>query len=291
MNIVGHADAVPDAAGSIPKKVIWVTGFPRSGSSTLLSMVSTGPENASLSDTFTLFEPCHIGDQVDQTLPCRSLIGELAECSFSHITDLWGWYDPHSSGSGMPYDQQKATNMCKNAYRITFKTVDHGHDIAAWTKFLDAHPDVYMVAAVRDPRGIWASWKTLEPFATKIKGGKFYSLEQVCATFAANIDVQHPRVQHVLFESMVNHPRDVTRRLYAALGLPFGSSQEKWIESTFNNKNCPPVPEWQVGYDDCREDSASVAQQWRSVLDADELRRFEEDANCQRVKNHYHLGD
>jgi len=289
MNIVAS-----DAAGSTLKRVIWISGFPRSGSSTLLSMLSTGPENAPPSDTFALFEPCHYGDEVEKTLQsrkCWGLLSALADCRFWRIKKLWGWSNPHSSGNSTPYDRETAAKMCKDAHRITFKTVDYGHEIAKWTKLLDAHPDMYMVAAVRDPRGIWASWKSMEPFATGIKEGTFYTLEQVCAAFAANIDVQHPRVKMVLFENMVRKPRDVTRNLYAALGLDFGAAQEKWIDSNFNSKDCPPVPAWQVGYDDCREDSESVAQHWRSVLSEDDLRRFKEDANCQRVKSHYYLGD
>jgi len=284
----------PPSHNITDRKVVWVTGYPRSGSSTLLSMVSETAQGNPHGKCFALFEPCHDGDEVDHTLlplGCGGLLRQLTECKFEHVRGLWGWGDPHSSGVGTSYTPSLATNMCSTSRRVTFKTVDYGHNLTYWLPLLNEQPELRIVAAVRDPRGIWASWKVLEPFATLVRNHNFYTLEEVCRSFAGNIKVQHPRLTQVLFEHMVKSPEKVTQDVYNFLGIVYGVAQHKWVQANFNNKDCPPPPEWQVGFDDCREDSAAIAENWRKVLGDDDLRRFNQNPHCQEVKKHYNLSD
>merc|ERR1719215_2164030 len=87
----------------IPQQVVWVAGYPRSSTSTFLSMVSAAnghPDGRMApSSTFSLFEPCHDGDDVDDELNatgCLGLLMSIATCEFSHVRHLWGWPDAHS---------------------------------------------------------------------------------------------------------------------------------------------------------------------------------------------------
>jgi len=69
-----------DSSGQL---VVWVSGYPRSGSSTMLSMVSaaSGHVDARVpGETFSLFEPCHNGDELDPALNvsgCTGLLGSI----------------------------------------------------------------------------------------------------------------------------------------------------------------------------------------------------------------------
>lgn len=210
------------------KTVVWVTGFPRSGSSTVLSMVSV-QSNKSVGGAFALFEPCHPGDKVGGKLKrtgCKGLLQDLSKCRFTRVKDLWGWKDPHTSGNHEDFDPEEAHRLCKKASRITFKTVDYGHNSAQWLPILNQQPDLHIIATVRDPRGIWASWKTLEPFATLVKEGNFYTMEEICRTYADNLVFEHPRVKRVSFERMVRHPTHVTSSVYKFLGLRYGAKQD-----------------------------------------------------------------
>jgi len=273
-----------------PRRVIWVSGFPRSGSSTLLAMVSVQSSGGS----FALFEPCHDGDSVDATLQsqgCKGLLQELANCRFDHVKDLWGWRDPHTTGNHANFEAGEAHTICSKAHRVVFKTVDYGHNAKSWMELLDSQPDLHIVAAVRDPRGVFASWKALEPFATLVKEGNFYTLDDVCRSYAQNLNVSHPRVKQVLFERLVEYPYVVTRNVYEFIGDEYGEAQEKWVRSSFNNEDCPPPPEWQVGFDDCRTDSAEVASKWREVLSEEEKARFNSNPHCMAVKKFYGLAD
>lgn len=283
-----------DGGATRNRTVIWVTGFPRSGSSTLLSMVSVMRGSNSGNEAFALFEPCHEGDKVDPDLQrqgCKGLLRELSQCHFDRVQDLWGWKDPHSSGKHTPFEPSLASSMCMRSERFTFKTVDYGHDLNETLDLLESQPDLHIVAAVRDPRGIWASWKTLEPFATLVREGNFYTLEDICRSFAHNAKVSHPRIKRVLFERMVRRPKLVARGVYAFLGEKYGAAQRAWVKANFNSKECPTPPPWQVGFDDCREDSALIANQWRTVLTREDRLRFNRDANCRFVKKHYRLAD
>jgi len=273
-------------AASENRKVIWVMAYPRSMSSTLLSMVSvtSGPST----DSFSLFEPCHNGDKIDRALNgCRGLLEDLSQCRFDRVNHLWGWGNKHSSGYHLEYTPARATSMCSNANRVSFKTIHADHNISQWIDFLDANPNLHMVNAIRDPRGIWASWKSMKTMSDKIRKGTFYTLEQVCAAFASNLGVAHPRVKHVLFEDTVKNPHKAARDIYAALNLKVEVALEHWVTSNFNNKACIHAG----SLADCRADSESMAQKWRTKLTQEELQRFRQDENCQKVKIAYNFGD
>jgi len=281
-------DAQLGDASRVPRRVIWVNGFPRSGSSTLLSMVSVQSRVGS----FALFEPCHDGDSVDATLQsqgCKGLLQDLANCRFDHVKDLWGWRDPHTTSNHTNFEAGEAHDICSTARRVAFKTVDYGHNATSWIELLDSQPDLYILAAVRDPRGVFASWKALEPFATLVKEGNFYTLDDVCRTYANNLNFSHPRVKQVLFEHMVEHPFDLTRDVYEFIGHAYGHSQEEWVRSNFNNGDCPTPPEWQVGFDDCRKDSSEIAIKWQRVLSEEEQAQFNSNPHCMAVKDFYGL--
>merc|ERR1711963_831264 len=99
--------------------VIWISSYPRSGSSILLSMVSATADgdNRAGGRTFSLFEPCHVGDVQEESMEkhgCRQLLYDVAHCDFTGIQELWGWRDIHSSNNyTADFDQVTATRMCQ----------------------------------------------------------------------------------------------------------------------------------------------------------------------------------
>jgi len=219
---------------------------------------------------------------------CPKVLEQIANCNFDGVRKLWGWRDPHSTNNGSgatPFSS--AGQLCQSADLVSFKTVDWGHHLSNWTWFLDRAPTLRIVDVVRDPRGVYASWKEMEPFTSLIKTGKYYTLVDVCEAYDENLHVHDGKVHHLVFENFVLNPRKVMSETYAFLGLHFGVYQEKWLKDTFDAEDCPPPPEWEKGFTDCHKDSESEADKWRSVLGKDELAAFTNSLACQRVAEAY----
>eukprot|EP00448_Togula_jolla_P002335 CAMPEP_0170598762 /NCGR_PEP_ID=MMETSP0224-20130122/16422_1 /TAXON_ID=285029 /ORGANISM="Togula jolla, Strain CCCM 725" /LENGTH=360 /DNA_ID=CAMNT_0010923339 /DNA_START=77 /DNA_END=1159 /DNA_ORIENTATION=- len=290
---VDHVSLIRTNISDDSRLAVWVSSYPRSGSSTVLSLVSSsleGEETQSQTSTFSLFEPCHDGDEYDpwkKEQGCASLLWGLSRCDFSGVKKLWGWADPHSSNHHVKFEAAVATDICQKANLVAFKTVDYGHHLEKWTWMLNTHPHMKIVDVVRDPRGIWASWKTTEPFATLLKEGGYYTLEGICENFAKNLDLQDTRIHHIVFERLMDNPWETTTQVFNFLGLPFGDKQKKWINSTFNAKECPEPKPWEIGFTDCHTKSASVSEKWREVLTQEEIANFNANPDCRRVVQAY----
>lgn len=282
---------------------VWVTGFPRSGSSTTLSMVkSIADINDSMApgQVFSLFEPCHEGDDYEPWLAkegCSGLLSHVSKCDFGGVNRLWGWNQPHTTNNHtMTFSKDLASNLCSMSDVIALKTVDYGHDIRQFLWLLDRVPSMRIVATVRDPRGIYASWTTTEPFRSLLKkrelcgtcpGGEFYNMTQLCDAFAQNLHVQDHRVHTIVFEELVRRPVEMTRRLFDFLGVSFGSMQREWIKRTFDAADCPEEPSWHEGFADCHKKSAASAESWRSTLSAEERATFASYPPCLEVAEAY----
>jgi hypothetical protein len=255
-------------------------------------MISSGVSADEKRSTFTVFEPCHDGDAYSKQVMdkgCEHVIRTVTRCNFEGIFKLWGLADPHSTHhvNGSALTTEAAGEVCSSADIVAFKTVDTGHMIRDWEWLLDETPNMRVLNVIRDPRGIYASWKTLEPFKTLLEKDEFYTLDQVCENFVANLEFDHPRVLNVVFEDMVLRPGDIMQQVYGFLGLPFGDSQVAWIESTFDAIDCPEPKPWEVGYTDCHTNSQNSADKWRTVLSEDELDNFNDSPACQRVVAHF----
>jgi len=301
MNLLGDANVMRGPPAGQPRRVAWVSGYPRSSTSTVLSMVSASQTVVDEFDggelTFSLFEPCHDGDEYSGELKergCGGLLWQLARCDFENVDTLWGWMDPHSSHKHEkqdPFSLENATRLCTNADVVAFKTVDNGHKLPEWKWLLDETPELRVLDVVRDPRGIYASWKVLEPFATLVKNGEFYTINEVCDAFSQNIDFGHERVYHLVFEQLVATPEKIMREAYDFLGMEFGERQVAWLKETFDATECPEPKPWEVGYTDCHTNSGDVAEKWRSVLSQEELDLFSNTPSCQHVMEHYGFGE
>lgn len=282
---------------------VWVTGFPRSGSSTTLSLVKAASGNIdgqAPGHVFSVFEPCHEGDELEpwlQSEGCSGLLTHLAKCNFRGVRKLWGWPQPHTTNNHTKeYTQELASNLCAMSDVIAMKTVDYGHDLGQFLWLLDREPSLRILATVRDPRGIYASWKTTEPFTSLLKkrslcstcpGGLFYNLTQVCDAFAANLDIEDDRIHTIVFEDFLRDPVHIAKRAYLFMGKEFGQAQRDWINRTFDAADCPEVPDWHVGFSDCHTKSASQTEAWRTVLDEEELAIFNEHQKCRTVAEAY----
>eukprot|EP00927_Polykrikos_kofoidii_P048961 TRINITY_DN4311_c0_g1_i1.p1 TRINITY_DN4311_c0_g1~~TRINITY_DN4311_c0_g1_i1.p1 ORF type:complete len:388 (-),score=50.24 TRINITY_DN4311_c0_g1_i1:178-1341(-) len=280
-----------------PHRSVWVSGFPRSSTSTVLSMISAGQTVADAVDesdlTYSLFEPCHGGDEYEgelETRGCGGFIWHLTRCDFNGVKNLWGWMDPHSTRNHSKQDRftrEAASALCAKSQMVAFKTVDNGHKLPEWKWLLDDTPTLRVIDVVRDPRGIYASWKTLEPFATLVKKGQFYTIKDVCSSFEQNMDFGHGNVKHVVFEEMVKNPEETMKNIYDWLGMKFGNQQAAWLKSTFDASDCPEPKPWEVGFTDCHTNSRAVAEKWRWVLSPEELQVFNQTESCRRVMDRY----
>jgi hypothetical protein len=292
-----------EAEASALRRAVWVSGYARSATSTVLSMVTasslTGPATEAILEphrgVYAVFEPCHEGDVLSPRLQqkgCGGLLSALAHCDFSDIQWLHGFKNPHTSGHDHLADLTPASAgaQCQEADIVAVKTIEHSHFIQDALPTLEANPDMYLIDVVRDPRGIFASWKTTPPFDAWLQTANRTLMADVCRSFAANLKVSHPRVLRVVFERLVALPEQTMRGLYDFLKFPFGESQLAWLRSTFNSKDCSErvaSEGLQSRFSDCHDNSRSVAARWRDLLDDTELASFASNSDCRKVASFY----
>jgi hypothetical protein len=245
----------------------------------------------SLSRTFALFEPCHDGDMYDSWLEengCGALLSGISVCNFTGVKNLWGWNNPHTTNNDeRTFDPANATEMCARSDMVAFKTVHDRHPMKHWKWLLDEQPHMLVLDMVRDPRGIWSSWKSTPAFKEEMDSGAFGTLSDICKLFANNIDFDDNRVHRVVFENLVKDPEAVAKSVYDFLGLPFLQDQKRWVKQTFNAKECPPHMPWFENYTDCHTSSGTVSEKWRTVLSAKEKLEFARSNDCRRVAKVY----
>jgi|EP00927_Polykrikos_kofoidii_P007510 hypothetical protein len=285
-----------------PPLAIWVHAFARSGSSTILSLVSVENQteaNKKHGGFFTLFEPCQAKDALHPRLAmkgCVGLLHAISRCEFQDIHGLQGWTNVHTKKRGAPekYAPQKAAAACAGADVVAFKTISrayeqfHINDQAM--SLLEKESRVRLVDVIRDPRSIYSSWLTTFPFNDTQLGGlgrDVSAMLGICDTFASNLRVSHPHVHRIVFEDLVKNPSQVVRETYAFLGLPSGGAQENWVRKTFNAKACPGVDHWIAPYSDCHTESSRALDRWRSTLTDDEKRAFATHKQCVDVAKAY----
>jgi len=287
-----------------PDLVVWVHGFGRSGSSTILSMVRAYDESApmmaellqshekvnldiSMEDmrhqhhVFTMFEPCHTGDhpQVKDSDECTERLLQLARCDFSSVSVFGGWDNAHTSSHELHYSPETASVLCSSADVVAFKTINTWFaglpKLEEHIPLLESEPRLRILHVIRDPRGIYGSYKTQE-------WGEL-SLEAICDCMGHNLEIVHDRVHKIVFEQLVSDPHKVMKKAYAFLGLPFGEAQKAWIKQNFDASDCGDV----TRYDDCHEDSKAVSEKWRDILSDDEKAFFAKHKSCQTVRKAY----
>jgi hypothetical protein len=279
-----------------PGLTVWVSGYARSATSTVLSMVKAatlpGAEDSEWGGrkrAFSIFEPCHDGDQLSAALQaggCGALLQQISNCNFEGVEWLHGFEDKHSTPmSRSNYTPSAASAACKEADFIATKTVDFGHRIEEVLNLLDQNPSLRLLDVVRDPRGIWASWKSTYPLWSLLETKQFrHLMTDACESFASNLDAYHPQVHRIVFEDLMSDPHTTMENVYKFLNLPFGEAQTNWIQSTFDSKNCTKDADQ---YADCRSNHTVAVQRWHSVLNETERKTFLENSDCQVVANMY----
>lgn len=296
----------PPRADGDNASVVWISAFPRSGSSTLLSMVRVAvPEmqvagramdaaDSTSNEVFTLFEPCHFGKDLEHSdilseegsaTPCSTLLVELARCNFSRAEHLWGWSNKHTTNHGQVYAPSTAAAYCNRANLVAFKTVGQSKVVDSTRRLEDilwilkAVPALRIVDVVRDPRAIYASWKLTDPFP-RILGERNYPLwREVCDTFASNLNVSDSRVHRVVWEALARDPEAEMLKVYSFLGLNFGASQKQWLNATFQGDGCRQ----ENNYTDCHAQPQNGLTKWREELSNEELEAIQAYVPCRKV--------
>lgn len=303
---------------------VWIHAFARSGSSTLLSLVTEAgleggghgraalrrvvqePVAQNVENVFALFEPCDNRDQLSEamaSLPpserCVRLMSNFSRCNFDDVYNFHNWENPHNKRrtAEAGFTQEAAEEACSGADMVAYKTVTRAfeqfrlpvHALPA----VDADPNLLLIDVVRDPRSIFASWMSTWPFNdTNLPAGvsrNLSALTGICDSFAASMDVEHPRLQHVVFEHMISEPYETHREISMFLGTPFGDAERQWIERTFNAKECPGVDEYIAPYSDCHTDSNQTIAKWRSVLTEEEQQAFLDHPECVAVAERFNF--
>lgn len=266
-----------------------------SGSINMLSRATASEQESQGTKTahFGLFEPCHWGlgnntppDNYDDGLrgDCGRIMDKLVRCDFTGVNFLFGWSKwsgPHTDISGInvrevPYSQDRAMNSCRSSNLVVYKTVtEYGRAIDNVIPFLDAHPNLLALIPVRDPRGIYASWKA-RPWGV---GGVSFLLD-ICRQHKANLLQKHPRLRRVVYERLSSNPRKVMKAAFQFLGLDFGEKQLRWINQTFDSK-CEGR---ETGdFSTCHKDSHEPQTRWHQTLTEEEQQAFKQDSNCREV--------
>lgn len=281
---------------------VWVLSYPRSGSSTLLSLVKNAVPEGSV---FALFEPGDHRDQMDLerrkdgVFSMGEVVTKLSSCNFTGVRSLYNWDDVHTSNNGKIYSAGTAEELCNNATLRVIKTVgdvvdvdDDNRRIEKLTSVLDRMPKMKLLNLVRDPRAVLASWKSLKDFEGALSTRGVPLWREMCDTYAANSKVEDPRVFNVVYEKLVRQPQSYMKTIYKFLGLAFGEEQEKWLQATFppTDKYCEENFEGDKGsfhprYADChgQEESAKEMAAWKDVLSAQEKDQFSKYAPCEEA--------
>lgn len=246
---------------------------------------------------FGLFEPCHWGlgnntppDVYDKDLQgdCGKIMDRLVNCDFSGVKFLFGWSrfsGPHTDITGINYREtnytpQLATNSCKSSNLVVYKTVtEFGRSIDNLLPVLDTHPDLLALVPVRDPRGIYASWKA-RPWG--VDGVNF--LLDICKQHKANLMQKHPRLRRVVYERLASDPVKTMQGAFKFLGLDFGAPQLQWINQTFDS-SCEgrEVSDFST----CHQDSHEPQTRWKAALTQEEQQAFKDDPACREVAISY----
>jgi len=306
------------------KVAVWIHGFARSGTSTMMSMVveagleggehgratlrreamHVADDSSAVDNVFALFEPCDPRDELSRDvlrLPlqvrCARLMSDFSRCNFEKVNSFHNWDNSHNrlrSARG-DFSPETAALACRSADIVAYKTVTHAledfslprHGLPA----LEEDPNLRMIDIVRDPRSIFASWMSTWPFNdTNLPGGIARNdtvLTNICDTVASGMDSDHPRLKRVIFEQMIRNPYAVHEQISVFLGSTFGDAERQWIERTFNAKDCPGVDMYIAAYSDCHTNSQESIDKWRKVLTQGEQQAFLDHQSCRDVAERF----
>eukprot|EP00746_Dinoflagellata_sp_MGD_P069717 gnl/MRDRNA2_/MRDRNA2_28532_c0_seq1.p1 gnl/MRDRNA2_/MRDRNA2_28532_c0~~gnl/MRDRNA2_/MRDRNA2_28532_c0_seq1.p1 ORF type:complete len:427 (+),score=87.21 gnl/MRDRNA2_/MRDRNA2_28532_c0_seq1:110-1282(+) len=273
----------PAKSSSKASKNIWVQAVGRSGANTVYDLILQAVENEKL---FSIFEPC---EEKEETQKCIDFMTELQRCHFDEIDHIVHWQRNSARTETKSYGKLTATHECDKAGLRVFKT-ENSHNmhraskakLAQWGKGAlggKVH-DAYVVHVVRDPRAIWASQK----LATQ--KGVFqgeWEPEDICKALEYNSDTSaHHKVVTIKFEDLVNKPKSVAMKLYAALELKYTDKQLKWVAEQFGkNSDC-----LETSLSTCKRDSVKSLDKWKQVVDKETARKFTS-TSCRNVFSKY----
>ena len=122
--------AFRNVLGMQSTQTAWIYSFGRSGSSSMMKLLSGG--GRARSDVYTLFEPCHIGDKADFA-NCTEEMPALLQCDFSKIERI-----VFQERDGSTPSSAKSHEECSAANFRVFKTI-HMHDFRADVLFVSRH--------------------------------------------------------------------------------------------------------------------------------------------------------
>jgi len=299
--LFGSLVHISSAAPFDEKKVVWVTAYPRSGSTSILAMIS--PPERKEWKTFTAFEPCvGRGSPWKKLMQegCRSEVRRVTRCDYQGVDhigakekfDNFVLYDADLVNAPSLSSAQTA-EACSASDVVAFKTITYEHDLMQVVPVLEEDARIRVLDVVRDPRGIYASWLTTDPFRGLVTGehkpywrrhdrGWFSSLTGICDQFQKNLHNPHPRIRRILFENLIKDPESVAKKNYEWLGLPFDDAAKSWLHANFNG-NCPK----ENAFSTCRGNSSASLLKWKEILPLKEQEAFTAHPACREIAMFY----
>jgi len=296
---------------SSAQSTVLVTGYPRSGTTTMLHAMAAAfgygqtpssmlknkgvrqyiAHNQNLPKLFSLFEPCHPWDDASG-VGCTDLLPQLSMCNFSNLNLMMHWSTSHNllganiseyEGDEWPpaLSQNFLKRLCDDSQVRLFKTITTNNLTAQVLPLLERDSALHVIDVVRDPRGIYASWKSLKAF------GELYNripITQICSQLFENSEFVHPRLHRVVFDDLVLDARGRLTDLMKALSLRPNAAFEDWMLRNFDAP-CERTNRYQT----CRTNSSAISHQWMQLLNATELAMFANDFRCQYVADFYNF--
>lgn len=279
---VEEADKLP-----ADKRVIWISAFPRSGSSMMLSLVSQADF-----PVFTIFEPCHVRDSLEPWLTargCGALLSQLSQCNFTGVIWLNGWLHGQTlknGAGGKPYTPQRAAKACRSAGLVAFKTVTWGHDLAKETiPFLEANPHVQAIDLIRDPRSIYASEFNAGGFWKGIHDPDPEELTEMCDYMSDGLYETHPRLLRVVYEDFIVDPVRATGKISDFVAIPpeLGAyNHSAFLNWSFDNEDCND----DNAYSNCQTNRTAPIDRY-TLLGERMFRAFSGTKHCREISKFY----
>jgi hypothetical protein len=278
------ADPVGKIGGSLgaesqsPRDIVWIDAFGRSGSSLVLDLVANSYDNEE--DVFALFEPCHKGDRTSPELEaegCAGMLKRIAVCNFTEIEHLWGWSNAHTTNQNKPYSKETATELCMRSQMVAIKTITFHHRLNATTVgYLYTVPYLHIITVIRDPRASYASMQELQRgFHGSFGANGVDTMFEMCNAYAANALIQHERLLHLQYETLVEQPMNTTQSMQLFLGRPFTQKQAQFVHENFDS-DCEGAGE----YSTCRSNSTAMMNKYKHELSNNEFAAFMAHSSC-----------
>lgn len=171
---------------------------------------------------------------------------------------------------------------------VAMKTIEFHHRLNRTTiELLQEVPFLRIISVIRDPRASFASMRGLQQgFHGSFGANSIGTMFDMCNAYAANAPIQHERLLHLQYETLVEQPMNTTRNLQLFLGRPFGRKQAQFVHDNFDS-DCGDAGTRSSSYSSCRSNSTENMYAYQHQLGNNEFAAFMAHASCRMTCKSY----